>query len=380
MSWYQLTNPGEVISPSLLFYKDRIESNIRSMVNIAGTAGPRSAGQRSAGRLVPHVKTHKCPEIVEMQLSAGISKFKCATIAEAEMVAAAGAPWVLIAYQLVGPNIDRLFALRDKFPETTFASLIDNEQTATLLSEASLARGQRSTVFLDVNNGMNRTGHATDESLLSLYRFVNGLDGLSFGGVHIYDGHIRNPEFSERKAAADEAYEKTLPLLDRIETECGYEPMIIVGGSPSFTVHALRPDVYLSPGTNVLWDWGYGDRFDGQPFEHAALVLTRVVSKPTSGILAIDLGHKAIAAENPVENRLRLLNLADYTLLSQSEEHGVLEVNSDTWENIRIGDVFYALPYHICPTVALHDFATVIEDGNVIAEWRITARSRRITI
>ena len=60
MSWYLLNNPEKVISPSLVFYKDRIESNIRSMVNIAG----------SSDRLVPHVKTHKCPEIVEKQLSA----------------------------------------------------------------------------------------------------------------------------------------------------------------------------------------------------------------------------------------------------------------------------------------------------------------------
>lgn len=370
MAWYQLNNPGAVISPSLLFYKNRIESNVHSMVSIAG----------SPERLVPHVKTHKCPQVVEIQLSAGISKFKCATIAEAEMVAAAGAPWVLIAYQLVGPNIDRLFALRDKFPATTFACLVDNDQTAALLHEAAMARGEQAAVFLDVNNGMNRTGHATDESLLSLYRFVHSLKGLTFAGVHIYDGHIRNPEFSERKAAADAAYERVLPLLDRIQTECGYEPMIIVGGSPSFTVHTLRPDVYLSPGTNVLWDWGYGDRFDGQPFEHAALILTRVISKPAPGIVTIDLGHKSIAAENPIENRLRLLNLSDYTLLSQSEEHGVLEVTADTWESIRIGDVFYALPYHICPTVALHEFATVIADGDVTDEWKITARTRRITI
>ena len=87
---------------------------------------------------------------------------------------------------------------------------MDNEQTAALLNEASISRELRSTVFLDVNNGMNRTGHATDESLLSLYRYVSSLEGLAFGGVHIYDGHIRNPEFSERKAAADEAYEKVL--------------------------------------------------------------------------------------------------------------------------------------------------------------------------
>lgn len=368
--WYLLNTPEEIISPSLVFYKERIESNIRSMVNIAG----------DADRLIPHVKTHKCPEIVKIQLSAGISKFKCATIAEAEMLAESGARWILIAYQLVGPNVDRLFRLQGKYPEVTFASLVDNDQTATLLSEASVARGVRSTLFLDVNNGMNRTGHATDESLLSLYRYVSSLEGLAFGGVHIYDGHIRNPEFSERKAAADEAYETVLPLLDRIEAECGYEPMIIAGGSPSFTVHTLRPDVYLSPGTNVLWDWGYGDRFDGQPFEHAALILTRVVSKPTVGIITIDLGHKAISAENPVENRLRLLNLSDYTVLGQSEEHGVLQVGSETWESVQVGDVFYALPFHICPTVALHDFATVIENGEIAGEWKITARSRRITI
>ena len=98
------------------------------------------------------------------------------------------------------------------------------------------------------------------------------------------------------------------------------------------------------------------------------------------GIITLDLGHKAISAENPIENRLRLLNLPEYTLLSQSEEHGVIQVGTDVWETIQIGDVFYALPYHICPTVALHDFATVIVDGNVVDEWRITARSRRITI
>lgn len=370
MSWYLLNNPDEVISPSLLFYKDRIEGNIRSMISLAG----------NADRLVPHVKTHKCPEVVQLQLELGISKFKCATIAEAEMLAKSGAKWILIAYQMVGPNIARLFKLRETFPEVTFSSLIDNEQSAEYLNSESMTRGVISGIFLDINNGMNRTGHPTDEKLLSLYRYVSAQEGIALAGLHIYDGHIRNPEFSERKATADEAYEKVLPLFDRIKTESGQDPMIIAGGSPSFTVHLLRPDVYLSPGTNVLWDWGYGDRFDGQPFEHAALIITRVVSKPTAGIVTIDLGHKAIAAENPVENRLRLLNLADYTLLGQSEEHGVLQVTAEAWDTINVGDVFYALPYHICPTVALHEFATVVEGGDVFAEWKITARSRRLTI
>jgi D-serine deaminase-like pyridoxal phosphate-dependent protein len=368
--WYQLKNPDEVISPSLLFYEDRIRHNVRSIISIAG----------GADRLVPHIKTHKCAEIVAIQLEQGISKFKCATIAEAEMLANAGAKWILISYQMVGPNIDRLFKLKNAFPYVTFSSLVDNEKSADQLNAAALHQGLKVSVFLDVNNGMNRSGHPTDVTLLSLYRYLTTLSHVEFGGLHIYDGHIRNPEFSERKAAADEAFNSVLPLIDLVKNDIGRDPMIITGGSPSFTVHALRDNVFLSPGTNVLWDYGYGDRFDGQPFEHAALILTRVVSKPTAGIVTIDLGHKAIAAENPIENRFRLLNLSGYTVVGQSEEHGVLQVSAEVWETVNIGDVLYALPYHICPSVALHDFATIVEDGAVKAEWKIVARNRRLSI
>ncbi|GLU56027.1 D-TA family PLP-dependent enzyme [Dyadobacter frigoris] len=368
--WYLLNKPEEVISPSLLFYKDRIENNIRSMVHIAG----------DVNRLVPHVKTHKTAEIVKLQLNAGITKFKCATIAEAEMLADSGAKWILLAYQMVGPNISRLFALRKKYADVTFSSLIDNEQTAQILNDFSETQDFISTIFIDVNNGMNRSGHTTDGTILSLYRFLSTLPNIEVSGVHVYDGHIRNAEFSERKAASDEAFELVYPLFDLIKEATEKEPMIIVGGSPSFTVHTLRPDVFLSPGTNVLWDWGYGDLFDDQPFLHAALILTRVVSKPSVGIITIDLGHKAVAAENPIDKRFRLLNLNGYTVTGQSEEHGVLEIGEEAWETIQIGDVYYALPYHICPSVALHDYASVIENGDVIDEWKIVARNRRITI
>jgi D-serine deaminase-like pyridoxal phosphate-dependent protein len=368
--WYQISKPEEVISPSLLFYKDRIENNIRSMVHMAG----------DVNRLVPHVKTHKTPEIVKIQLKAGINKFKCATIAEAEMLAEAGARWILLAYQLTGANIPRLLALRNKFPETSFSSLIDNEQSAQSLQDFSLLNDVISTIFIDVNNGMNRTGHPTNGLLLSLYRFLSGLSHVEVSGVHVYDGHIRNAEFSERKAECDSDFEKIYPLLDLIREDIGTEPVVIAGGSPTFTVHVLRPDVLLSPGTNVLWDWGYGDQFDDQPFLHAALILTRVVSKPSRGVVTIDLGHKAVSAENPIDKRFKLLNLNNYTVTGQSEEHGVLQVAEDVWENIQIGDIYYALPYHICPAVALHAYALVIENGEVTDEWKIVARNRRLTI
>src|SRR5664280_129640 len=88
-SWYLINNIGEVSSPALLVYPDRIETNIKKMIEIAG----------DVDRLRPHVKTHKMSEIIKLQMKYGIYKFKCATISETEMVARCGASDILLAIQ-----------------------------------------------------------------------------------------------------------------------------------------------------------------------------------------------------------------------------------------------------------------------------------------
>lgn len=366
-AWFEISNPEVVNTPSLLVYKDRVHFNIGLMTAIVNG---------HTERLVPHVKTHKMSEIVKMQLEAGITRFKCATIAEAEMLAEAGANWILIAYQLVGPNIQRLMDLRAKYPKTHFASLIDCGAAAEALNE-QCAVGQAS-VFLDINNGMNRSGHPLNEELLQLYEQITALPQLSIEGLHVYDGHIRDSHLEERKSSSDSAFKPVYHFRELLASKGYPEPMIIAGGSPTFTVHAQRPDVLCSPGTCLLWDWGYGDRFLDQPFQNAALLVTRVISKPAPGIITVDLGHKAVAAENPIEKRFRFLNLWDYEVLGQSEEHGVIRVEHP--ERVKVGDMLYAVPYHICPTVALHETALVVENQTVLDEWTIVARKRKITI
>src|ERR1041385_5659003 len=110
--WFKLANEAEIPSPALLVYVERAEENIRRMIVAAG----------GTERLRPHVKTHKMPALIERQLRAGIRKFKCATIAESEMTARAGAPDVLLAMQPVGPNIDRLVKLIRAYPHTKFST------------------------------------------------------------------------------------------------------------------------------------------------------------------------------------------------------------------------------------------------------------------
>src|SRR6188472_2814058 len=104
--WYRITNIDAIDSPALVIYKDRVIQNINTAVSMVG----------DIKRLRPHVKTHKSKEAAQLMMDAGIHKFKCATIAEAEMLAMIHAPDVLLAYQPVGPKLQRFIALIKKYP------------------------------------------------------------------------------------------------------------------------------------------------------------------------------------------------------------------------------------------------------------------------
>src|SRR5262249_23828028 len=109
-SCYQVRDTANVFSPALLFYKDIIGQNIDRAISLAG--GP--------ARLRPHVKTHKTREIVLMEMAAGITRHKCATVAEAEMLAGCGVTDVFLAYNLVGPNCVRMARLAQAYPHCRF--------------------------------------------------------------------------------------------------------------------------------------------------------------------------------------------------------------------------------------------------------------------
>src|SRR5438552_17605968 len=110
MNWYEIKNIHSIDSPALIIYKDRVEENIR-----------KATGMKDAEHLHTHVKTNKIAEVCKMMLDAGITKFKCATISEAEMLAMINAPDVLLAYQPVGPKINRLLQLFKQYPSTHFS-------------------------------------------------------------------------------------------------------------------------------------------------------------------------------------------------------------------------------------------------------------------
>lgn len=366
-SWYTLNDSSGVNSPSLLIYPERIEENIRTMISISG----------SVSNLRPHIKTHKMAEIVQMQQRHGIQKFKCATIAEAELLGQCGAKDILLAMQPVGANINRFFSLTDAFPESRFSTLVDNETTLSQIAQKASEANKIAELYLDINSGMNRTGCIPDEQAVSLYSSMENNPSIVARGFHAYDGHIHNSIIQERTEVCDKAFQKVLNLKAAVKKNGIIVPDIIAGGSPSFPIHAKRTGVDTSPGTTLLWDARYAELFPDMPFLHAAVLFIRIISKPAENILCFDLGHKSVAPEMGFP-RIKILGLEDSDQIGQSEEH--LVVQTQRANEFEVGDGFYAIPVHICPTVAKYEEVFTVSDGKVTGSWKVAARNQKITL
>ena len=365
-NWYKIQNVETVDSPSIALYLDHLKFNVKEMIDLVNG---------DVARLMPHIKTNKMPKVMEFLLNSGITNFKASTIAEAEIAAEAGAKSVLIAHQLVGPKIDRFLDLIKNFPNTQFSTLIDNVDSAAILNQKAQENNVSVPIYIDINNGMDRTGIEIGIGLDQLMDFLEGCQRLIFKGFHVYDGHLRDSDFSVRNEKIESDLENVTKYFNT-QKEKYPDAQMICGGTPSFTSHKMQESRITSPGTCVLWDWGYGDKLTEQNFKYATLLVTRIISKPTQGIITVDMGHKSVGAENPIDKRVKFLNIENYELLSQSEEHGVIKVAD--WDKWKVGDVLYGVPYHICPTINLHDEVSVIENGMKTATWEITARKRRL--
>lgn len=366
--WYTLKHPERLDSPALLVNPERIEQNIYKMIDMAGRTE----------RLFVHVKTHKMPAVVDLQLKAGIRHFKCATIAEAEMLAESGAKDILLAYPLTFPKARRFLKLVHHYPNSHFSFLVDNKESVKMVNKLFESEEAVAHVFIDIDNGMHRSGIGVDQDIFAFYQYLDALDHINCRGLHVYDGHLHIKNFEERKNQALEAFAPVKKLIAQIEKAGFSSPMVVAGGTLTFPIHAEHPQLYCSPGTNILWDAGYDNLLPEQDFDWAAVLLTRIISKPKKGMITTDLGHKSVAAENPLKKRVEFLNLPNCTFISQSEEHLVLKVEDEVWQKLNIGKELYGIPQHICPTVALYDEVHTVQKNKITGKWTVTARKKKI--
>lgn len=367
---YRVADTSQIISPALLIFRDLLESNLRQVLRIAG--GP--------DRLRPHCKTHKMREVVKIQLQMGITKHKCATLAEAEMLADCGVKDIFLAYNIVGPNIHRVVAFCQRFPDVRLAVTADHPLPLAQLGQATSKAGVSVDVLLDIDTGQHRTGITVGPQARDLYEQISKTPGIKPGGFHVYDGHQHQKTREDRRAAVLHEFSKVLAFRDELVQAGLPVPRLVCGGTASFPIYAemSEPTIEFSPGTCVFNDVGYSEAFPDLVFQPAAVLLTRVISRPTADRVTFDLGYKAVASDPPAGKRLSLPEIPDAEQVLQNEEH--LVVKTSHASEFQPGDETYAIPRHVCPTSALHKEAFVIVDGKLAERWPVVARDRWLTL
>jgi len=325
-----------VSTPCFVVVEDRVLHNLKVTAQACG----------GAQRLMPHVKTHRAAWLVALLLANGVDAFKASTLAEVEMVLAAGATRVTWAFPTVNPqNIGRFIELASVFPKAELTGLIDSREGLEVWTR--LLDGASSSIRLriDLDPGMGRTGVPMDEAALELARGAQRLGRL--GGWHVYDGHIRGA-YDERKAEV-EKLAGTLEVLQSSLRKEGIDVDVVGACSYTFDLWPRSVMRYVSPGT-----WVYSNAQHLRELPHhnwvaAGFVLTTVVST-RNGTSTLDAGSKAISPDKPLQQRFEGAG----EIVMMNEEHTV--IRSDA---LHTGDRLLLIPEHTCTTAYLYSNALV---------------------
>ena len=371
MKWddvYAVQESEDVLTPALVIYPDIVAANIECTLKLL---------EGNADRWRVHIKTAKLAHTLHLLLERGIRNFKCATTLELLVACRGGAADVLLAYPVMGANARRVREIAEQFPDARISALVENEK------HMQQWRGSRVGVFVDINPGMNRTGieQTRAEEIVSLARDI-AATRLEFRGLHYYDGQFGNIAASDRTQAAHAGYNALLEIVRQLESSAIAVPEVITAGTPtlpcSLAFEGFGRGNFIhrvSPGTVVYCDASSMAQLPEEyGYRPAALVLTRVVSRPHAGIVTCDAGHKTVSADAGVPTCV-VLGYPDLTPLSPSEEHLPIEVKEGT-SSPQVGDELFLVPRHVCPTVNNFDDALLVRNGKIESEAKVSARGR----
>jgi D-serine deaminase-like pyridoxal phosphate-dependent protein len=362
-------NPGYYIgidkndldTPALWVDLDILERNIAKMGQFIAAANVNWR---------PHTKGIKIPAIAHKLISAGAIGVTCAKLGEAEVMAAAGIPDILIASQVVGKT--KATRLANLCHHADVMVAVDSLENARQLSEAAQQAGVSIRVVVEVNTGMDRCGVQPGESALTLAKQIDALPGLRFSGVMGWEGHtVGIPDPDEKKRSIHRAVESLVATAQMICSAGLATPVVSCGGSGSYRITSLIPGVTeVQAGGGVFGDVTYSEW--GAQTEPGLFILATVISRPVPERVVVDAGRKAMNGEvsMPVAR-----NFPGLHLKKLNAEHGILMFD-DPNASLKVGEKLDFIAGYGDNTVFLHDYLFGVRNGKVEIAWEIQGRGR----
>ena len=359
---YALSDASAVQTPALLIYPAIVDSNIKATLRML---------DGDADRWRPHMKTVKSAAVLKQLYAHGVVNLKCATTLELHVACHSGAADVLLAFSVSGANAARVVELAQHHLATKISVLVENKRQAQAWHGAAVG------IFIDVNGGMDRTGISPEREaeIIGLAEYL----GTQFRGLHYYDGNMSSYSGAELVNRAHAGYERLLGLANAL-TAANFPPQeVITSGTPStpaaISFEGFRNASFIhrvSPGTVVFNDLNSLKQLPDYGYAPAAVVLSTIVSQPTSDFITCDAGHKAVTVDSGVPN-CAVIGHPELAALKPSEEHLPLQV-SEGASSPAAGQQLYLLPKHVCPTVNNFDEALFVVNGRIQSVEPIDAR------
>lgn len=355
-------------TPALVLDLAAFERNLDAMAGFAAKAGIR---------LRPHAKMHKCSAVALAQMARGAVGTCCQTVREAETMATAGVPDVLVTNQVVSPaRLVRLAELAKTGVAVTIC--VDDPVHVDLAAQAASEADAKLALHIEVDVGAQRSGVQTIDEALRLAGYIAARPDLVLTGLQAYHGgmqHLRS--VSERREAAKTVATRATAFRKALE-KAGHAGLRLTGGGTGsffFDIEAAREGGGLDElqcGSYAFMDVDYSlnEWPESVHFEQALFVLTRIIGRPVAERAVIDAGLKALAFDSgppAVHSR------PDLVYSRPSDEHGRITLPAGD-NATRIGDALKLVPGHIDPTVAKHNVIVAVRGEVVQGVWPIDAQ------
>lgn len=326
-------------TPALYVDLDVLEHNIARMQERCRAWGVA---------LRPHVKTHKIPEIAQLQLDAGAIGITVAKLGEAEVLPGDD---VLVAYPLVKAKLPRL------------RELAQRRRVTVAVDSVAVARDlQGIATLVEIEVGVGRCGAQSPEQAVAIAQACSDFQGIFYWPSWLDEAGFR---------AACERIDGVLEALSR----SGFEARIVSGGStPGAAKTPLVPrTTEIRPGTYVFYDASSLAAQLCDEADCALRVLSTVVSTAVPGQCVIDAGSKTFSSDATIgAGTFGHFVGRPWTMRKMNEEHGYVETPGPA----QVGEKIWVVPSHCCATVNLHDDIWYGRRGRVEGQWKVAARGK----
>ncbi len=352
-------------TPCMVVDLPMFEQNVKTMADQSKATGVN---------VRPHVKIHKSVDIAKRQIAQGAIGLTCATIAEAELMSAAGIKHVLWTKQPASiNNVARAVALSKRDP--TFMFVVDDPTVLNWLEQGAAAHDVRIRLAVSVFAGMNRQGIENGQPAVELAQRVASSKQIAFEGFMAYSGgaaHTKGWEARRKKSEDDLAGVRETVALAK---KSGLPVNIVSGGSTgTYNIDHANGLTELEAGSYVFMDTAYfaiGGKTDDNiysDFKGSLTVLTTIDSKRHSNQATIDYGNKAMLRTTDKVKGMPWIQVGP-----QGAEYGMLSWK-DGDRDLKIGDRVEIYCSNLDTSTNCYDRYYVAKGDQIIDVWPIMGR------